>query len=69
MRADVEDLAEACRVVADGVVVDHTTSLDRAAGAIWTSYRVRVVSVLVGDAATQIVVRVRVAGRERRMVD
>lgn len=59
LRASVEDLTEASRCVVEGVVVDHATSLDRAAGAIWTRWRVRVDASLVGAPAKEVVVRVR----------
>jgi hypothetical protein len=58
-RATVEDLAELSRMVAEGVVTDHATSLDRAAGAVWTTYRVRVGRMLAGDPAKEIAVRIR----------
>jgi hypothetical protein len=59
LRASVEDLTAASRVVAEGVVTDHSVTLDRAAGVIWTEHRLRVGSVLSGDAGETIVVRVR----------
>ena len=59
VRAGVEDLVRASSLVVHGVVVDHTTALDPAAGAIWTSYRVRVVAAISGEAAGEIVVHVR----------
>ena len=59
VRAEVEELAEVACAVADGVVLDHSVSLDPAAGAIWTSYRVRVGAMLVGDPTKELVVRTR----------
>jgi hypothetical protein len=59
VRATVEDLTEASRVVAEGVVTEHTVTLDRAKGAIWTEHRLKVGRMLAGDAAATIVVRVR----------
>ena len=58
LRAEVEDLAETASVVADAVVLDHSASLDPAAGAISTSYRVRVTAALAGEVSGEIVVRV-----------
>jgi len=59
VRASVEDLTAASRLVAEGVVTDHSVTLDRAAGVIWTEHRLRVGSVLAGDAGETLVVRVR----------
>ena len=59
VRASVEDLTEASRVVAEGVVTDHTVTLDRAAGVIWTEHRLRVGRMLAGAATKEITVRVR----------
>jgi hypothetical protein len=59
VRASVEDLTNACDAAVAGVVLDHATALDSAAGAIWTRWRVRVDRALAGDAKDVIVVRVR----------
>jgi hypothetical protein len=59
VRASVEDLTEASRGVVEGVVTEHSVTLDRAAGVIWTEHRLRVGRVLAGDKAETIVVRVR----------
>lgn len=59
VRATVEDLTEASRVVAEGVVTEHSVTLDRATGVIWTEHRVRVARALRGDAAGTVTVRVR----------
>jgi hypothetical protein len=59
IRASVEDLTEASHCAVLGVVLDHTTVLDRAAGAIWTRHRVRVDASLLGEPGREVVIRVR----------
>ncbi len=59
VRASIEDLAEASTCAVEGVVLDHATHLDRAAGVVWTRHRVRVDASLLGEPAKEIVVRVR----------
>jgi hypothetical protein len=59
VRASVEDLAGASHCAVEGVVLDHATHLDRAAGVVWTRHRLRVDASLVGEPAKEIVVRVR----------
>ncbi len=59
VRATVEDLVDLAGAVVDGTVVDHATTLDAKAGAVWTTYRVRVKATLVGAPAQEIFVRVR----------
>jgi hypothetical protein len=58
-RASVEELAETSAGVVDGTVIDHVATLDRAAGGIWTTWRVRVGRTFIGDASGEIAVRVR----------
>jgi hypothetical protein len=59
LRAGVEDLALAADTVVEGVVADHSVSMDTAAGAIWTTWRVTVSSTIAGPAASEVRVRVR----------
>jgi hypothetical protein len=60
IRADVEDLTRACRTACVGTVIDHASTLDRAAGSVRTTYRVRVETTFVGETAKE--VRVRIPG-------
>ena len=59
LRATVEDLALAADTVVEGVVADHGVSMDAAAGAIWTTWRVSVSSTIAGPAVSEVRVRVR----------
>ena len=59
IRAGVEDLVDASSTAVLGVVLDHTTAMDGAAGTIWTRYRVRIERTLSGDARGEVTVRVR----------
>jgi hypothetical protein len=59
LRAGVEELSLAADAVVVGVVADHSVSLDPAAGAIWTTWRVTVSSTLAGPSAKEVLVRVR----------
>jgi hypothetical protein len=58
LRAGVEDLASICHAAVLGTVETRSVALDRAAGQVWTSYRVRVDENWLGAPGSTVVVSV-----------